>query len=419
MSDDTEKPGVVIDVTPEPEAPTPDEIPQDTQDSPPAASGGNAARLPLIIALLSLLLVIAALVFAYRYTRQASQDLNAINSRLSQSLQQQQALQQQLQAAEQAVREQARRLQAQQGTIEQQQKVLAEARQSMKDQEKLLAGERRHMQEREAELRASVADIHKRVGASGSQWMVAEAEYLLRLANNRLTLARDTATARAALKLADERLRDTGDPGWNGVREKIAQDITALDNARLPDTAGLSARLSALAEQVPQLRLAGATLGGAPRSAPQKPGTTPRARRSWDTLLNDLWTGFKQTVRIRRNDKPVQAMLPPEQQFFLYQNLRLHLESARLAVARGDRKLYRDSLDTVAQWLDSYFDPNDAHTRAMHKAVDELKAIDVRPPLPDISGSLRALTQREKLNADLARPLAPPSAAGNGKDARP
>lgn len=411
MSDDTEKPGVVIDVTPEPDTPPTDDIDRDPTDA--SRSPAAPSRLPLIIAAVSLLLVVGALVFGYRYIRQASQDLSAINSRVSQSLRQQQALQQQLEAAKKAVREQAQLLERQQTQLRDQAQTMARARESLKAQEKMLSGEREKMQTREAELRASVADIHKRIGASGTQWMVAEAEYLLRLANNRLTLARDTATARAALVLADQRLRDTRDPGWNGVRAQIARDISALDNARLPDIAGLSARLSALAAEVPKLKLAGTTLGGVARRPADRADTaTPRGKRSWNTLLDDLWAGFKQTVRIRRNDKPVQAMLPPEQQFFLYQNLRLYLESARLAVARGDRKLYSDSLDTVLKWLNSYFDPNDAHSRALRKAVSELHAIDVAPPLPDISGSLRALRMREKLNADLARPLAPAEGAG-------
>ena len=51
--------------------------------------------------------------------------------------------------------------------------------------------------------------------------MVAETEYLLRIAGHRLNLARDTRAALAAMELADQRLRDTLDPGWAGVREQI------------------------------------------------------------------------------------------------------------------------------------------------------------------------------------------------------
>jgi len=413
MSDDKEKPGVVIDVTPEPEqepAKEQEAPPEETplaEETPAGSKAATGSRLPIIIAVLSLLLVAAALVFAYQYTRQASGDLAAINASLSKSLEQQEALQQQLAKAEQAVREQAQRLEAQQQKVDKQEAAFSSAQETFAEQEELLEQERQRMQEREAELRASVADVHKRVGASGTQWMVAEAEYLARLANNRLTLSRDVATARAALLLSDQRLRDTGDPGWNGVRRQFARDITRLDKANQPDTVGISARLSSLAEQVPQLHLGRATLGGpAMREPKAQPQAEDRSQRSWDTLLDDLWGGFKDTVRIRRNDQPVQAMLPPEQQYFLYENLRLHLEAARLAVARGDNKLYHDSLGTVKGWLVAHFDADDKLTKVMRDSLSELAEHDIFPPLPDISQSLKALQIRQKLNADLARPIA-------------
>lgn len=407
MSDETEKEGVVIDVTPEP-----DESELEDGSPPPSEPPRRPAvirQLPLIIAVLALLLVAGALIFTYRSTRQATQDLASLNARLSESLAQQDTLQAQLTEARKAVSAQAQRLNAQQQRVDAQDQLIDDARQEFSQQGKMLDQERQRMQDREAELRASVADVHKRVGASGNQWMAAEAEYLMRLANNRLTLARDVSTARAALKLADERLRDTGDPGWNATRRQIAHDIGRLDSAHLPDVAGISARLSALAEQVPQLKLAGATLGGAPRPEAKRDGSTPRDKRSWDTLLDDLWAGFKETVRIRRNDKPVHAMLPPEQQFFLYQNLRLHLESARLAVARADNALYHDSLNTVGNWLDAYFDPKDELTGSLRERASELNKINIDPPLPDISQSLQALKLQQKLNADLGRPIAPPA----------
>ncbi len=411
MSDDKEaKPGVVIDVTPEPESDASTTVTGDGSGAHARAKRGGQT-LPLLVAGLSLVLVVAAIAFAYRYTRQAADDLNRLNRSVAQTLAQQRVLEQRLAEAQRAVAEQAQRLAAQQQRLEAQEQHIAEARQQFAEQNRRLDSEREQMQQREAELRAVVADVHKRVGTSGTQWMVAEAEYLLRLANERLNLVRDTHTARAALRLADQRLRDTGDPGWNPVREQIARDIAALDAARLPDIQGLSARLAALADQVPQLKLARAALGGLSGN-PYSPssteaGSTPREQRTWQTLLDDLWAGFKQTVRIRRNDQPVQAMLPPEQQYFLYENLRLYLEAARLAAVRGDERLYHDSLNTVARWLGSYFDVHDEHTRALRDAVRELDRVKIRPALPDISGSLAALRARIKLLADLGRPIAP------------
>jgi len=405
MSDDHIKEGVVIDVTPESEE-SRDSHETSSRASEQSASAG-AHKLPLIIAILALLLVSGALVFAYQYAEQAAQDLARINARLDKSMQQQDSLKNQLDSADNTVLAQQNRLDQQTQSVDQQKRALLEASEKFAKQEALLERERQRMEEREAELRASVADVHKRVGASGTQWMVSEAEYLLRVANHRLTLARDTGTARSAMLLADQRLHDTEDPGWNLVREQIARDMTKLDAANLPDSAGISAKLGALAEQVPQLKLTNATIG-AERTLPEG-SSKERSQRNWDTLLNDLWDGFKDSVRVRQRDKPVQAMLAPDQQFFLYENIRLHLESARLAVVRNDRTLFIDSLNTASKWLSNHFDSADTLTQNMKKTLVGLKSINIRPALPDISQSLRTLKIRQKLNRDLAQPIKPAS----------
>jgi uroporphyrin-3 C-methyltransferase len=121
-----------------------------------------------------------------------------------------------------------------------------------------------------------------------------------------------------------------------------------------------------------------------------------------ETLLDDLWSGFKDTVRIRVHDQPIQAMIAPQQHFFLYENLKLRLEIARLGLARHDPRLFRDNLATASDWLRRYFDPNDAAVAAMKQEVDALGDIDIAPELPDISGSLRALIARDQLMQDAA-----------------
>jgi len=406
MNDEDPKPGVVIDVTPDHEGPEPDEA-ETTSDAAtePAAKevrekprGGNA--LPLALAILALIAVGVAAFFGYQQWLKINENLAAMDARLLEAQNRQQTLSQAVSSASDAVRAQEAALGQQSGALAKQQAAVDEARAAFRQQEQRLAEENVNLQEREAELRAAVADVHRRVGRSGTQWMVAEAEYLLRIANDRLILARDTESARVALGLADQRLRDTKDPGWAGVREQIARDIAKLSTFEAPDSAGLSARLSALIEQIPQLKIANATIGPE-RTLPERTGQEP-GERNWETLLDDVWAGFKDSVRIRERDKPVQAMLAPEHQFFLYENLKLHMEAARLGLARDDQNLFRDNLHIAADWLTKYFDPDNGSAAAMAKAIAEMVKIDIRPEMPDVSQSLRALQVRQKLMEDVA-----------------
>jgi len=413
MNEEDPKPGVVIDVTPEQESTEPDEAgtaPEtESEKAAPEArekpAKGNT--LPLVVALLALIAVGAAAFFGYQHWLKLKDDLAALDARLREAQGQQQQLSQTvsnagdaLQAQKAALGEQKAALGEQKGALTKQQAAMDEARAAFQQQEQALAQENVNLQEREAELRAAVADVHRRVGRSGTQWMIAEADYLLRIANDRLILARDTESAKVALALADQRLRDTKDPGWAGVREQIARDIAKLSAFEAPDTAGISARLSALIEQIPQLKIANATIG--PERTLPESSSDESGKRDWETLLNDVWAGFKDSVRIRERDKPVQAMLAPDHHFFLYENLKLHMEAARLGLARGDQALYNDNLNIAADWLVKYFNPDDGSAAAIGSAIAEMVKIDIRPEVPDVSQSLRALQVREKLMEEVA-----------------
>jgi uroporphyrin-3 C-methyltransferase len=394
MTDDDPKPGVVIDVTPEQEgadAVATDHAGSDAADD--KRRGG--ALLAVGVAAVALLVTTAGAYFGYREVGRLGDELAEVRQQLGAAESGQAEMRQAVDRAASSVDEQRSQLSMQREVLAQQRLAVDEARIAFQRQEQILADERVRLQEREGELRAAVADVHQRVGRSGNQWIIAETEYLMRVAAHRLELARDVGTAQAALELADQRLRDTLDPGWAGVREQIAREVAALSAYQGPDYSGLSARLAALSAQVPALKPARVTVG-IQRDAPvEAPGE--RDRRSWDTLFADLWAGFKDTVRIRERDQPVQAMLAPEHEFFLYENLRLHLEAARLGLARADQALFNDNLAIAADWVRDFFDPAEGGARTLAGTLDELQAVDIRPPLPDISKSLRALRARKQL----------------------
>ncbi len=418
MNEDDPKPGVVIDVQPDSDGNAEEKVTEqpatdgDSDQEQPARPTEKPARsgiVPLVLAILALIAVAAASVVGFRYWTELQSDLVAMNERIGEATSQQQSLRQTVSDAASALKSQENALNEQRELLSRQRLAVDEAKSTFQQQEQKLADENLRLQEREAELRAAVADVHRRVGRSGTQWIIAETEYLIRIANHRLILARDTGTARVALELADQRLRDTKDPGWAGVRAQVARDIAALSTFEAPDAAGLSARLSALIEQIPQLKIARATIGPE-RTLPERVARKPE-ERSWDTLLDDLWSGFKDSVRIRERDKPVQAMLAPEHQFFLYENLKLHLEAARLGIARNDQALFRDNLATASEWLGQYFKPDDTTTSALRQAIDEMLEVEISPELPDVSQSLRALQVRMKLLDDVAPAAAEADAA--------
>jgi uroporphyrin-3 C-methyltransferase len=222
-------------------------------------------------------------------------------------------------------------------------------------------------------------------------------EYLMQVAGQRLGLAQDPLTALEALRLADRRLQETGDPGWMGVREMLAEEIAALSALHLPDVPALAAELTGLAVQVAALGPRSA-ISATPTAEPTAPSAADGA---WRRVLRDGWEGFRSLVVVRRHDGPVPTFLPPDQAYFIGQTLRLQIETARLALLRGDAQSYRGSLDTARQLLATYFDPTDTAVAAASAGLERLAAIDLRPALPDISRSLRALRARDRQIAEL------------------
>ena len=341
------------------------------------ASSGSSLNIALAVALVALVAVAGAAGFGVYSWNGLQGSLETMRGDIVKANESQATLSQQL-AKTTAV-------------SEGQAKALSEQKVIFAQQDEKLSQERVLLKEQGGELSRTLEKLYQRVGRNSTAWMASEAEYLLRVANHRLFLERDVVTATKALEIADGRLRDTGDPGWIEVRKLIADEVAALKSMGQLDQVGLSAALSGLIKQVKGLEMTG--LQYTPER-PSEPEFTSPEERSIDTLLSDGWNGFKSVMVIRHRDKPVTAMLAPEQQFFVYQNIELQLEAARLAMLRGDQVLFDNSLKMAAQWVGDFFDNEANATAALVEEINKIQKTDVNPSLPDISKSLMALTER-------------------------
>ena len=101
---------------------------------------------------------------------------------------------------------------------------------------------------------------------------------------------------------------------------------------------------------------------------------------------------FADVLGIRvRSDLEVEALLPPQEVFYLRQNLRLMFQQAQSALLSGQEQVYQSSLDSAREWLAKYFQLAGQSTQAVLNDLEQLQKVTVSQPMPDISGSLRAL----------------------------
>lgn len=240
------------------------------------------------------------------------------------------------------------------------------------------------LSKQQADLADAIHTLRSQDQFARKGWLITEAKYLLQLANYRLLFDRDVSTAIVALNTADDRLRETGDPGLIDVRKAIAEAVQALKAVPQVDVPGMSLSMSALAKNISQLPLNTPE----PRKKikqQQEKKTATRQVKSWSQLPAAIWQDLKSLIIIRNHAQPVEPLLPPDERFFLIENLRLQIEQARLAMLMGHAKVFNDRISTAIGWIKKYFDPDAAQTKAALSTLQTLQQIDIAPPLPNIT----------------------------------
>ncbi|BES69613.1 uroporphyrinogen-III C-methyltransferase [Marinobacter nanhaiticus D15-8W] len=270
-----------------------------------------------------------------------------------------------------------------------------------------LQGELNEQQQLVADMRRQIDHNAQALLDAGNRdrtdWLLAEAEYLLRIANQRLQVEQDIDGALSALQAADEVLNETDDPGTYPVRKQVAKEIMALRSIEDVDQTGLYLELEAAIDAINNLTdeaLAALDTStendeSATRENPGEEGNT--LARGWSQIKSTL----NEAIAIRRLDEPVKPLLSPQQSVYARLNMRLMLEEAQLALLRGNQTLYERALTKARDWLDTWYDGSHAPVRALRERLAELSQMDINPQLPDVSQSLNLLKARleGRLNA--------------------
>lgn len=239
-------------------------------------------------------------------------------------------------------------------------------------------------------------------------WLLNEADHYLHLAQQHLQLTRDIAGARTLLEVADRMLASHGDTRLLPLREAIARDRLALVEAQGMDLPGLYLRLGAVSERVAALQVP-AEGGGRGRAGGE---VVPPAPADAASPLDAGWARLRSLVTVRRYDQPLQPLMSDADRALVREALRLDLSQAQLGLLRGEPAIYRGSLAAARGRLDRYFAQlPKAEFQALQRELDALAAVDIRPALPDLAASIRAL---DAVSArDALAPASSPAPAGS------
>lgn len=230
------------------------------------------------------------------------------------------------------------------------------------------------------EQQQALETLYKELARDRDQWTLSDIEQILLTASQQIQLAGNIKAAIIGLETADQRLLRLDKPQFTRLREAIGNDLARLHATPFVDQTGVSLRLNALAENIEQWPLSSAHT--------KTPAKDDKAKPS---LTRDLLAEFKNLVQIRRLEQGEPALLTPEQEYFLRQNLKLRLLTARLSLLSRDAAGYQADLQAAGKLLARYFNIRDAAVAAAQDELRKLAALNAAPKLPDLKESLAAI----------------------------
>ena len=238
-----------------------------------------------------------------------------------------------------------------------------------------------------------------------SDWLIHEAEYLIRIATRTLWLENDTASSISLLKDADDRLADLNDPTFLPVRELVHQDIKSLELMPTLQTDEAVLTLMAMNSQVAILPLAMVDVDAKEDDTNNELSDD---LNDWQTNLAKTWRKFiDDFIRVRQRTGLIKPLISPEQQQHLRQNLNLKIQLALWAASERKDDIYQKSLTDIQLWIKEFFDLKDATNQAFQQSLTKLQTLRVSYDYPSDLQSLTAI--RTTLKNRATKPLLLPT----------
>ena len=237
-------------------------------------------------------------------------------------------------------------------------------------------------------IESSVASLAGISAGARETFLLAEAEYYMQIANAQLQLANNPRLASLALSMADERVIQLSNPALTDVRRVLADELATLAVMEKPDIEGAILTLASLARVVESLPLASATESDDETQEELDPDAGA-VDRAWASV-KDAMSGL---VKVTPPEQAKLALLSPDAAYFLHNNIALQLQSARLALLRGEQAIFEQTLDDTSSLLSDYFDGDSAQVVSAQQTIAEIRNNVFTTAVPDISESLQLLRQ--------------------------
>lgn len=226
-----------------------------------------------------------------------------------------------------------------------------------------------------------------------NQWMLAEAEYLIRQASYKLHYTDNAKTIVGLLQAADRQVLAMNDSSLQSLRQAISNDINAVRASGALDIEGVAIKLQSLKPLVEELELATVQLpdGEEAKTSEATDDATEEETSGWQRFKDSFSSALSQYYTVHHYDESMKPFISPQHDALLRQNILLNLQAAQLAAIQHNDAMYQSALSEVEDWVTQYFKSEPATTTAFMQQLDELLQMSVALNLPQQLESLRAI----------------------------
>ena len=236
---------------------------------------------------------------------------------------------------------------------------------------------------------STLQQLNNMEGRRPADWLIAEADYLVRMAGRKLWLENDVRTAILLLVNADKRLKSLADPSVLPVRATLAEDIQTLQQLNPVSQSSVALALTGMMAQIDKLPL---NTFEKPEDSNAQDTTLSESADDWQENLAKVWRSLVDDfLTVKSIEGPVEPVLSLEAQFLAKEQLRLQLMHAQTAALQGDEGLYSQSLQYAQTLLTEKFDTEKSQVTGFMDALQNLIATDIARPIPTELASQKPL----------------------------
>jgi uroporphyrinogen III methyltransferase/synthase len=113
----------------------------------------------------------------------------------------------------------------------------------------------------------------------------------------------------------------------------------------------------------------------------------------WREVTTGIGQQLTSLVQVRRIDNADAMLVTPDEGYFVRENLKLRLLSARLALLSRNETTLKSDLQAAENALTRYFDNSSKKTQTVTDLVKQVEAGSAAVELPNLNTSLQAVNQ--------------------------